>query len=238
MVHVTVWHLGGILCVHACAALSHVNKWLTMESYRETYNHHIHPIPGQPLREQAEDYNRPHAPKIKTKPGKLKMKRRMDVDEKSGFGTKKPKVDLKLLSNSGDGVHLKRDIQREAAKRRGWLMLPLLPKRLKDEGHPAPEQQVEQPQDDGDQGDGESNPVSQPLEIEISQPTTSVAEDSQQDPGMKNPLKLSLRRKSSLLTTSPTVNPLQGASLATSTKFANLMKFVPTPGFKPLIKKN
>nr|XP_025621445.1 uncharacterized protein LOC112712727 [Arachis hypogaea]XP_025675519.1 uncharacterized protein LOC112775838 [Arachis hypogaea] len=112
------WMLTGIPCVHACAALSRVNKqpedfchrWLTMDSYKETYNHHINPIPGQPLWEKAEDCNRPHAPKIKTKPGKLKMKRRMDADEKSAFGTKKPKVDPKLSGNTADGVHLKRQL--------------------------------------------------------------------------------------------------------------------------------
>ncbi|RYR76578.1 hypothetical protein Ahy_A01g001157 [Arachis hypogaea] len=81
-----------------------------MASYRKTYNHHINPIPGQPLWEQAEDCNRPHAPKIKTKHGKLKTKRRMDANEKSCFGTKKPKVDPKLLSNTEDVVHLKRQL--------------------------------------------------------------------------------------------------------------------------------
>ncbi|KAL4394684.1 hypothetical protein AHAS_Ahas02G0176600 [Arachis hypogaea] len=35
------------------------------EAYKETYNHPINPIPGQPLWEKAEEYNRPHAPKIK-----------------------------------------------------------------------------------------------------------------------------------------------------------------------------
>ncbi|RYR10735.1 hypothetical protein Ahy_B05g079213 [Arachis hypogaea] len=100
------------------------------------------------------------------------MKRRMDADEKSGFGTKKPKVDPKLLSNTADG------------------------------------------------------------------PIASEEEDSQKDPGLKRPSKLSPRRKSSLPGTSPTVNPLQGASSATATKFANVMKFIPTPGFKPPRKKN
>jgi len=76
--------------VHACAALSRVNKqledfchrWLTMESYRETYDYHIHPILGQPLWEQTDDCNRPHARKIKKKPEKLKIKRRTDAYEK------------------------------------------------------------------------------------------------------------------------------------------------------------
>ncbi|RYR28423.1 hypothetical protein Ahy_B01g052544 [Arachis hypogaea] len=55
---------------------------------------------------------------------------------------------------------------------------------------------------------------------------------------LKRPSKLSPRRRSSLPGTSPTVNPLQGASSATATKFANVMKFILTPGFKPPRKKN
>ncbi|RYR68203.1 hypothetical protein Ahy_A03g014685 [Arachis hypogaea] len=164
-----------------------------MESYRETYNHRINLIPGQPLWEQAENCNRPYAPKIKTKHGKLKMKWRMDADEKSCFGTKKPKIDPKLLSNTGDGVHLKRQLgiftcsfcgkkghtKRDCEKKRdvnaAIAAVEAAEKKKKDKGHPAPEQQVEQPQDDGGHADVESNPV----EIEISQPITSEEEDSQ-----------------------------------------------------------
>ncbi|RYR46886.1 hypothetical protein Ahy_A07g032744 [Arachis hypogaea] len=158
----------GILCVHACAALSRVNKqpedfchrWLTMESYRKTYNHHINPILGQPLWEQAENCNRPHAPKIKTKPGKLKMKRRMDADENSGFGAKKPKVDPKLLGNTRDGVHLKRQLgaftcsfcgekrhtKRGCKKKRNADVADVTEaakKKKKDAGHPISEQPIE-----------------------------------------------------------------------------------------------
>ncbi|RYR28696.1 hypothetical protein Ahy_B01g052852 [Arachis hypogaea] len=222
-----------------------------MESYRKIYNHHINPIPGQPLWEQAEDCNRPHAPKIKTKPKKLKMKRRMDADEKSDFGTKKPKVDPKLLDNTGDGVHLKRQLGaftcsscgEKGHTKRGYkkkrdddavAAAKAAKKKKKDAGHPVPEQPIEQPQNDCGQADVQSNPV----EIEITQPIASEQEDSQNDPGLKRPSKLSPRRRSSLPPTSPTVNPLQGASSATATKFSNLMKFIPTPGFKPPRKKN
>ncbi|RYR29737.1 uncharacterized protein [Arachis hypogaea] len=192
-----------------------------------------------------------HAPKIKTKPGKLKKKRRMDVDEKSNFGTKKLKVDPKLLSNTTDGVHLKRQLgtftcsfcgekghtKRGCKKKRdadAAAAAEAAEKKKKDEGNPTPDQQVEQPQNDGGQHDVESNHV----EIEISQPIASEEEDSQKDPGLKRPSKLSPRRRSSLSGTSPTVNPLQSASSTTATKFANVMKFIPTPGFKPPRKKN
>nr|XP_025641449.1 uncharacterized protein LOC112736282 isoform X1 [Arachis hypogaea] len=234
----------GIPCVHACATLSRVNKqpedfchrWLTIDSYKETYNHHINPIPDQPMWETAEDCNRPNAPKIKTKPGKLKMKRRMDADENSGFGTKKPKVDPKLSGNTADSVHLKRQLgaftcsycgdkghtKRGCKKKRdadaataaaaAAAAAEATEKKKNDEVHPLPEHPVQQPQDDSGQAD--------------------------LDPGPKRPSKLSPRRRFSMLPTAPTVNPLQGASSATSSKFTNLMQFIPTPGFKPPRKKN
>ncbi|RYR27832.1 hypothetical protein Ahy_B01g051887 [Arachis hypogaea] len=222
-----------------------------MESYRKTYNHHINPILGQPMWEQAKDCNRPHAPKIKTKPGKLKMKRRMDADEKSGFGPKKPKVDSKLSDNTTDGLetftcsfygekgHTKRGCKKKedadaAAAAAATAAAEAAKKKKNDEGHPAPEQLVQQPQDDSGQADLESNPQ----EIDITQPIASEQEDSQKDPGQKRPSKLSPRRRSSLPPTAPTVDPLQGASSSTASKFANLMQFIPTLGFKPPRKKN
>ncbi|RYR52823.1 hypothetical protein Ahy_A06g027693 [Arachis hypogaea] len=122
----------------------------------------------------------------------------MDADEKSAFGTKKPKVDPKLSGNTADGVHLKRQL------------------------------------DVSSQADLGSNPQ----EIELTQPSASEQEDSEKDPAPKRPSKLSPRRRSSNQPTVPTVNPLQGASSATSSKFANLMQFIPTPGFRPPRKKN
>ncbi|XP_072080332.1 uncharacterized protein [Arachis hypogaea] len=185
--------LTGIPRVHACAALSRVNKqpedfchrWLTMDSYKEIYNHHINPIPGQPLWEKAEDCNRPHAPKIKTKPGKLKMKRRMDADEKSASGTKKPKVDPKLSGNTADGVHLKRQLgaftcsycgdkghtKRGCKKKKdadaataaaaavaAAAAAEAAEKKKNDEVHTVPKKPVHQPQDVSGQEDLGSNP--------------------------------------------------------------------------------
>ncbi|RYR67172.1 hypothetical protein Ahy_A03g013463 [Arachis hypogaea] len=89
------WMLTGIPCVHACAAISRVNKWpedfchklLTMESYKATYSHHINPLPGQQLWKRSEA-NRPLAPLVKRKPGQLQTKRRNDTDE-GGQSSKK-----------------------------------------------------------------------------------------------------------------------------------------------------
>ncbi|XP_020972731.1 uncharacterized protein LOC110269311 [Arachis ipaensis] len=232
-----------------------------MDSYKETYNHHINPIPGQPLWKKAEDCNRPHAPKIKTKPGKLKMKRRMDADEKSASGTKKPKVDPKFSGNTADGVHLKRQLgaftcsycgdkghtKRGCKKKKdadaataavaaaaAAAAAEAAEKKKNDEVHTVPEKPVHQPQDVSGQADLGSNPQ----EIELTQPSASEQEDSEKDPAPKRPSKLSPRRRSSNQPTAPTVNPLQGASSVTSSKFVNLLQFIPTPGFRPPRKKN
>ncbi|XP_020979353.1 uncharacterized protein LOC110271966 [Arachis ipaensis] len=112
------------------------------------------------------------------------------------------------------------------------------------------EQQLQQPQHDGNQRDGEDNSLmqsteigqatsdAQPVEIDISQPTASDVEDSQKDHGIKRPSKLSPRRRSSPLATSVPVNSMQGASSGTTTRLVNYMKFIPTPGFKAPRKKN
>ncbi|RYR23520.1 hypothetical protein Ahy_B03g068730 [Arachis hypogaea] len=195
---------------------------------------------------------------LMTKPGKLKMKRRMDADENSGFGTKKPKVDPKLSGNTADSVHLKRQLgaftcsycgdkghtKRGCKKKRdadaataaaaAAAAAEATEKKKNDEVHPLPEHPVQQPQDDS----GQADLVSNPQEIDLTQPFASEQEDSEKDPGPKRPSKLSPRRRFSMLPTAPTVNPLQGASSATSSKFTNLMQFIPTPGFKPPRKKN
>ncbi|RYR76970.1 hypothetical protein Ahy_A01g001463 isoform B [Arachis hypogaea] len=229
-----------------------------MESYKETYNHHINPIPAQPLWEHAEECNRPHAPKIKRKPEKLQMKRWMDADEKG--------ADPKSQSNNGDNVHLKSFCGDKGHTKRGCkkkracdaataaavaTVATEADKKKKNEGGaPASEQQLQQPQDDGDQRDGEDNPLmqsteiasatsnAQPVEIDISQLIISDVEDSQKDHGIKRPSKLSPRRRSSPLATSVPVNFMQGVNSGTATKLVNYMKFIPTPGFKAPRKKN
>ncbi|RYQ96263.1 hypothetical protein Ahy_B08g091948 [Arachis hypogaea] len=56
-------------------------------------------------------------------------------------------------------------------------------------------------------------------------------------PAPSRPQKLSTKRRSSPPPQSIGVDPMQGASVATSFRLANFMKFVPTPGFKAPIKK-
>ncbi|RYR58065.1 hypothetical protein Ahy_A05g023746 [Arachis hypogaea] len=76
----------------------------------------------------------------------------------------------------------------------------------------------------------------QEVEIDISQPNFSDAQESQEAPPQR-PSKLQTRRKSSPPSGLVTMDPLQGASSATSFRLANFLKFVPTPGFKPPRKK-
>ncbi|RYR62678.1 hypothetical protein Ahy_A04g020398 isoform B [Arachis hypogaea] len=244
--------LTGIPCVHACAALSRVNKppedfchrLLTMESYRKTYNYHINPIPGQSLWEHAEECNKPHAPKIKRKPGKLQMKRRMDADEKGGGGSKKSKADLKAQSNIGDNVHLKRQLGPFTCSfcgDKGHTKRGCKKKRVCDAAAvaaAAAEANKKKKNEGATSKIGQATSDAQPVEIDISQPTASDVEDSQKDHGIKRPSKLSPRRRSSPLATSVPVNPMQGASSGTASKLVNYMKFIPTPGFKAPRKKN
>ncbi|RYR54302.1 hypothetical protein Ahy_A06g029560 [Arachis hypogaea] len=75
------WQITSMPCVHACAALSRVNKdpedfchkWLTMDSYKATYLHSLNPIPGEALWEKSV-YLKPLAPKVKRKPETLTKK--------------------------------------------------------------------------------------------------------------------------------------------------------------------
>ncbi|RYR08386.1 hypothetical protein Ahy_B05g076050 [Arachis hypogaea] len=51
------------------------------------------------------------------------------------------------------------------------------------------------------------------------------------------PGKLPLRRRSPTPISSASLNPMEGATVATAARLANFLKFVPTPGFKPPRKK-
>ncbi|RYR25311.1 hypothetical protein Ahy_B02g059002 [Arachis hypogaea] len=182
------------------------------------------------------------------------MKGRMDADEKGGGGSKKSKANPKPQNNNRDNVHLKSFCGDKGHTKRGCKK-----KRACDDAVAAAAAEADKkkkneggapPQDDGDQRDGENNsriqstenaPATsdaQPVEIDISQLTASDVEDSQKDHGMKRPSKLSPKKRSSPLAISGLVNPMQGASSGTATRLANYMKFIPTPEFKALRKKN
>ncbi|RYR11873.1 hypothetical protein Ahy_B04g069393 [Arachis hypogaea] len=135
------------------------------------------------------------------------MKRRMDADEKSGFGTKKPKVDPKLSGNTADGVHLKRKLGAFTCSycgEKGHTKRGYKKKRDADAATAAAAtaaaataaaaaaaEAAEKKKNE------EVHPVpEQPVqqEIDLTQPFASEQEDSEKDPGSKRPLKLSPRR--------------------------------------------
>ncbi|RYQ98952.1 hypothetical protein Ahy_B07g086791 [Arachis hypogaea] len=83
-------------------------------------------------------------------------------------------------------------------------------------------------------------PVSGPQaeEVELSQPSYGGTQDEAPPPPTTRPPKLPTKRKTSQQPVTTTVDPMQGASAATSSRLARFMKMVPTPQFKALRKKN
>ncbi|XP_057747864.1 uncharacterized protein LOC130967058 [Arachis stenosperma] len=255
------WMLTGMPCVHACAALARVNKrpedfchkWLTMDAYRDTYAHYINPLPGQSLWEKS-DQNRPQAPKKKKKPGPVTKKRRKDADE-GNEGSKKSKVTgtlkrqlkpftCKYCLQKG---HTKRGCPKKRAADITQALADAAAAAAKTK--PTEQAHTEAPPDAPAPAPPEAPSQAAPeapaqppapVEIDLSQQNYSDAQQSQhsqEDPPAR-PSKLQTRRRSSTPPSgSITVDPLQGASSATSSRLANFLKFVPTPGFKPPRKK-
>ncbi|RYR34663.1 hypothetical protein Ahy_A10g049646 [Arachis hypogaea] len=226
------WMLTGIPCVHACAALARVNKrpedfchpLVTMDSYRKTYEHHINPLPGQSLWEKSA-YSQPQAPNIKRKPGKLTTKRRKDADEGTS-GNKKPKgaVTLKRQlkpSCCGGSQTVPAESAPAAEATNTSNVAPQV-----DEAPPAVAVQI--------------HAQVEVTEIDLSQPNYGGTQDEVPPPTPQTtrPDKLPTKRKNSPSPVSASLDPMQGASAATSSRLANFLKFVPTPGFKPPRKKN
>ncbi|XP_057733839.1 uncharacterized protein LOC130949016 [Arachis stenosperma] len=217
-----------------------------MESYKATYNHHINPIPGQPLWEVSE-FNKPRAPKVKRPLGKLQMKRRMDSDKKHGGG-KRLRVDTKNNDNThlkrqlgkftcsycGDKGHTKRGYKKKrladaaaaaAAAAAAVAEAEAATKNKEGEGGGDPiADQTCVATSDGTNQQGEGENV-QPIDLA---PIVTAASDVQQVeldlslnlPVAENirPTKLPARRRSSPSPSSVTVNPLQGASSGTTSR--------------------
>ncbi|RYR10979.1 hypothetical protein Ahy_B05g079470 [Arachis hypogaea] len=238
------WMLTGIPCVHACAALARVNKrpedfchpLVTMDSYRKTYEHHINPLPGQSLWEKSV-YNQPQAPNIKRKPGKLTTKRRKDADEAR---------QLKPFTCTYCGIkgHTKKGCKKKRADELAAAATAVAAAKSKivPAGNtPAAEAmnttnvapQVDETPLGGTQ-------VDEATEIDLSQPNYGGTQYEAPPPPTttKRPDKLLTKRRNSPTPVIASVNPMQGASAATSSRLANFLKFVPTPGFKPPKKKN
>ncbi|RYR73108.1 hypothetical protein Ahy_A02g007418 [Arachis hypogaea] len=256
------WQVG-MPCVHACAAISKINRnsedfchhWLTMEAYRETYKHSLNPIPGQDLWERSEQ-NRPHAPKMKRKPGPIIQKRRKDADEEPS-SVKKSKTETKLkrkykeftCTYCGTRGHTKRSCShRKADDLASALVSAAAAVVAKEKGSKAGETrdpanaatsntQPAEINENAPLAPGEGVDDANASEIDLTQPTYSQPENQEQVPPsdpppppqqVTRPDKLQSKRKKIF-----NVDPMQGATSGTAARLAEFMTFVPTPGFKP-----
>ncbi|MED6126434.1 hypothetical protein PIB30_078378 [Stylosanthes scabra] len=196
-----------------------------MESYTATYMHSINPIPDQELWERF-GYNKPRAPQIIRKPGPLKTNRRKDVDEEPS-GSKKPKNTCHLkrkykeftCAYCGARGHTKRSCKHRkaddaaVAEATTSAAVTSLDKDFLNEAitatitfnHNNLLPQVPQP-----------NPTPPPPPPP-SQSTTHAT----------RPDKLPLKRKV------PPVDPMQGASVGTTSRLQAFYKMIPTPSFRP-----
>ncbi|XP_057736780.1 uncharacterized protein LOC130954059 isoform X2 [Arachis stenosperma] len=75
-------------------------------------------------------------------------------------------------------------------------------------------------------------------EVELSQPSYGGIQDEAPPPPATRPPKLPTKRKTTPQPVTTSVDPMQGASAATSSRLARFMKMVPTPHFKAPRKKN
>ncbi|MED6182455.1 hypothetical protein PIB30_028584 [Stylosanthes scabra] len=66
---------------------------------------------------------------------------------------------------------------------------------------------------------------------------------TEEDPSIEDdgrgarPDKLPLKRRATQPQPSPSMDPLQGASLGTARRISDIIRLIPTPGFKPPRKK-
>ncbi|XP_039689009.1 uncharacterized protein [Medicago truncatula] len=80
--------------MHACSALAlrglkpedHCHAWLTLGSYRATYNYFIQPVNSQ-IYWESTPYEKPVPPKVKRAPGRPKKARRKDGNEEPVCGS-------------------------------------------------------------------------------------------------------------------------------------------------------
>ncbi|RYR26631.1 hypothetical protein Ahy_B02g060907 isoform A [Arachis hypogaea] len=229
-----------MLCVHACAAIARLNgnledychKWLTMDSYKETYKHSLNPIPGQAI------IVGPRLPRFGES-----QKRRKDADEESS-GSKKSKTDATKLPRKykefscaycGTKGHTKRSCSYkkvdDVAAALAAAAAVVIAKE-KEKGANAATNVATS-----------AAPTNSPSEIVLSQTPFSQPDNGDQEQveiqyvtSATRPNKLQPKRKASPAPGSSSVDPLQGANAGTSLRMAEFMKFVPTPGVKPAFK--
>lgn len=109
-------------CRHAIAAMAYINQrpedhchgWLTLGSYKATYEHFIKPTQGVEFWEVT-DYDKPVPPVVKRRPGRPKRSRRKDGDEQPVNGKLRrtlPPITCSRCGNKGhnrNGCPLRKD---------------------------------------------------------------------------------------------------------------------------------
>ncbi|RYR28285.1 hypothetical protein Ahy_B01g052405 [Arachis hypogaea] len=171
----------GMPCVHACAALARVgkrpkefcHKWLTMETYNNTYAFHINPISDHKYQS------------LETRQDHLRKKRRKDAN-KEPSGSKKQKTKMKRIYKKGrcrycgKAGHTKRNC----------------PKRAADEEAAAAAQAAAKEAAAAQPTAANSGEAPTEIHLEPSQPPLSKTDDSQQVlPSLVRPPKLPPKRK-------------------------------------------
>ncbi|RYR33910.1 hypothetical protein Ahy_A10g048582 [Arachis hypogaea] len=238
------WMLAGIPCVHACAALARINKrpedfchqLCTMEAYNKTYIHHINPLSGQSLWEKSL-YTQPHAPNIRRRPGALTKKREKMLMRATVVIRKLNLVKPFTCRYCGVKGHTKRGCSKKRLDEVAAAVAAAKAAADKAKTNAAPSASEVGPQPQIAAAPADEPPA---VEIDISQPNYKGSQDiaGPAAPPPSRPQKLPTKRRSSPPPQSIAVDPMQGASVATSSKLHNFMKFVPTPGFKAPRKKN
>ncbi|RYR11239.1 hypothetical protein Ahy_B05g079703 [Arachis hypogaea] len=238
------------------------HKWLTMDAYGDTYAHYINPLPGQSLWEKSEQ-NRPQAPKTKKKTEPLIKKRRKDANESNGrskkskmTGTLKRQLKPFTCRYCLEKGHTKRGCPKKraadvaqalAAAAAAVAAAKTKPNAQGNVVHAPTQAPPDAPAYAPPEAPAQAPPEApaqtpapidaQVVEIDLSQPNYSDAQQSQHRSTCEA-IKLQTRRRLSPPPSGPvTMDPLQGASSTTSFRLANFLKFVPTPDFKPPRKK-
>ncbi|RYR21681.1 hypothetical protein Ahy_B03g067002 isoform A [Arachis hypogaea] len=216
------------------------HKWLRMGAYNDTYVFHINPIPDQKLWEKS-IYNRPQASKFKKMPGAPKKKQKKDADEGPIGGKKQKITKMKRVYKEGSCRHCggKGHIKRNCAKKKADDDVVTIAAAAATAAAESGEA------DTGNATEiefGMSQPIARPPKLpqkkrqpppaapaSIPPPTTSAA-----PPNVSNaPPPPTVPISNTPLATTACIDPMVGTFAATASRLHNVLRFVPTPGFKP-----
>ncbi|MED6169312.1 hypothetical protein PIB30_020292 [Stylosanthes scabra] len=213
-----------------------------MDAYRKTYHHAMYPIPGEPLWEKSEG-NRPLAPPVKRKPGCLQKKRRKDKDEGTSR-TKKQNDQTKMnrkyrefsCAYCGKKGHTKRSCLHRKNDDAECAAIAAAADDVAKNAEGANQNQQ-------NEVGGSQTTTAAATEVDLTPPNFSQPMPTEEEPSEElagratRPDKLPLKRIATQPQPAPTMDPLQGASAGTARRMSDIIKLIPTPGFKPPRKK-